>query len=89
MGLVRVTLVDICNDAETAELEQIVRDVNRDLGVTMFLVEHDMSMVMGVCDYIYVINFGANLAEGTPAEVRANPDVVAAYLGEDHDDAAA
>ena len=73
-----------CNDAETTELKEIVRQVNQELGVTIFLVEHDMSMVMSVCDYIYVINFGANLAEGTPAEVRANPDVIAAYLGEDY-----
>ncbi|MEE8187860.1 MAG: ABC transporter ATP-binding protein [Kiloniellales bacterium] len=71
-----------CNDEATAELEEIVRSVNRNLGVTILLVEHDMSMVMKVCDYIYVINFGANLADGTPAEVRENPDVIAAYLGE-------
>jgi len=78
-----------CNDAETTELKEIVRQVNKDLGVTIFLVEHDMSMVMSVCDYIYVINFGANLAEGTPDEVRRNPDVIAAYLGEDYVHAAA
>jgi branched-chain amino acid transport system ATP-binding protein len=42
-------------------------------------------MVMSVCDYIYVINFGANLAAGTPAEIRANRDVINAYLGEDTD----
>jgi branched-chain amino acid transport system ATP-binding protein len=71
-----------CNDEATAELEEIVRHVNRDLGVTILLVEHDMSMVMRVCDHIYVINFGANLADGTPAEVRENPDVIGAYLGE-------
>ena len=40
-------------------------------------------MVMSVCDYLYVINFGANLAEGTPAEVKSNPDVIKAYLGEE------
>ena len=78
-----------CNDTETKELKDIVRQVNRDLGVTIFLVEHDMSMVMSVCDYIYVINFGANLAQGTPDEVRRNPDVIAAYLGEEHVDGAA
>ena len=71
-----------CNDEATAELEEIVRHVNRDLGVTILLVEHDMTMVMRVCDHIYVINFGANLADGTPAEVRENPDVIGAYLGE-------
>ena len=68
---------------ETAlELEEIVVQVNRDMGVTFLLVEHDMQMVMKVCDHIYVINFGANLADGTPAEVQANADVIAAYLGE-------
>jgi ABC-type branched-subunit amino acid transport system ATPase component len=71
-----------CNDEATADLEEIVLHVNRKLGVTIFLVEHDMSMVMKVCDHIYVINFGANLADGTPAEVRENADVIGAYLGE-------
>ena len=72
-----------CNDEETAELREFVRRINREMGITMLMVEHDMSMVMGVCDYIYVMNFGANLAEGTPAEVRANPAVIKAYLGEE------
>ena len=72
-----------CNDEETAELKSTIQQINRDLGVTVLLVEHDMSMVMSVCDYLYVINFGANLAEGTPAEVKSNPDVIKAYLGEE------
>jgi len=71
-----------CNEEETAELRRIVERINRELGITILMVEHDMSMVMSVCDYIYVINFGANLAEGTPAQVRANPEVIRAYLGE-------
>jgi branched-chain amino acid transport system ATP-binding protein len=70
-----------CNDEETGELKEIVRRLNRDLGITIVLVEHDMSMVMSVCDYIYVVNFGANLAQGTPAEIQSNPDVINAYLG--------
>ena len=72
-----------CNDEETAELREVVRRINKELGITMLMVEHDMSMVMRVCDYIYVVNFGANLAQGTPAEIRANPDVIKAYLGEE------
>ena len=72
-----------CNDEETAELKSTIQQINRDLGVTVLLVEHDMSMVMSVCDYLYVINFGANLAEGTPAEIKSNPDVIKAYLGEE------
>lgn len=74
-----------CNDEETAELKELIFKVNREMGVTVLLVEHDMSMVMKVCDYIYVINFGANLAEGTPAQVRENPEVIEAYLGTEED----
>ncbi len=72
-----------CNDEETAELREVVRRLNRDLGITILMVEHDMSMVMSCCEYIYVVNFGANLAQGVPAEVRANPAVISAYLGEE------
>jgi len=72
-----------CNEEETAELRRIVERINRELGITILMVEHDMSMVMSVCDYIYVINFGANLAEGTPDQVRTNPEVIRAYLGEE------
>jgi len=72
-----------CNDEETAELRQIVQRINREFGITMLMVEHDMSMVMNVCDHIYVITFGANLANGTPAEIRANAQVISAYLGEE------
>lgn len=75
-----------CNDDETTELKDLIFKVNREMGVSVLLVEHDMSMVMRVCDYIYVINFGANLAEGTPDEVRANPEVIKAYLGEEDDE---
>ena len=72
-----------CNDEETSELEQIVRRVNEELGITILLVEHDMSMVMSICDYIHVINFGANLAAGAPTDIKSNRDVINAYLGED------
>ncbi len=72
-----------CNDEETTELKEIIRRLNKELGITIFLVEHDMSMVMSICDYIHVINFGANLAEGIPEEIQKNPDVITAYLGEE------
>ena len=72
-----------CNDDETAELQEIIGMVNKKMGVSVLLVEHDMKMVMKVCDYLYVINFGANLAKGTPEEIRKNPEVIKAYLGEE------
>ncbi len=75
-----------CNDDETGELQTLIAEVNKEMGITVLLVEHDMKMVMQVCDYIYVINFGANLAEGTPDVVRANPEVIAAYLGVEDDE---
>jgi branched-chain amino acid transport system ATP-binding protein len=53
-----------------------------DTGVSLFLIDHDMGLVLNVCDYIYVLDFGKVIAHGTPAEVRANPAVVTAYLGE-------
>ncbi len=72
-----------CNSQEVEELKDFVRMINRELGITVLLVEHDMSMVMEVCDYIYVITFGSNLAEGTPAEISKNRKVITAYLGDE------
>ena len=68
------------NHTETGEIEELVRKVAQS-GITVVLVEHDMKLVMNLSDHILVLDYGKKLAEGTAAEVRANPDVIAAYLG--------
>jgi len=68
------------NPKETIEVDELVRKI-ADSGVTVVLVEHDMKMVMNLSDRILVLDYGKKLAEGSGAEVRANPDVIAAYLG--------
>ena len=69
------------NPQETDDLMKTIRRI-RDLGITVVLIEHDMKLVSGICEYLYVLNFGRLLAEGTPKEVLSNPEVVKAYLGE-------
>jgi sulfate-transporting ATPase len=73
-------------DAETAELAQLVRRLADDWGMAILLVEHDMNFVMSVCDELVVLDFGRRIAEGVPEEVRREPGVIAAYLGQDHDE---
>ena len=70
------------NPNETAELMETIEVVRKLFGVTVLLIEHDMKLVSGICEYLYVLNFGRLLAEGTPGEVLKNPEVVTAYLGE-------
>ena len=70
------------NPNETGELMETIELVRKKFGLTVLLIEHDMKLVSGTCEYLYVLNFGRLLAEGTPAEVLQNPEVVTAYLGE-------
>jgi branched-chain amino acid transport system ATP-binding protein len=70
------------NSRETAELALLIRRI-RESGVTVVLVEHDMELVMDICDSIVVLNLGKKLAEGTPREIQENPEVISAYLGSD------
>ena len=69
-------------EAEVGELAQLVRSIGADFNAGVLLIDHNMALVMGVCDRIHVLDQGRTLAEGTPAEIRANLDVTSAYLGE-------
>jgi branched-chain amino acid transport system ATP-binding protein len=69
------------NSRETVELAGLIRRI-KELGITVVLVEHDMELVMDICESIIVLNLGKKLAHGTPREIQVNPAVISAYLGE-------
>ena len=70
------------NPNETKELMETIHFVRDNFHMTILLIEHDMKLVSGICEYLYVLNFGTELAHGTPSEVLNDPRVVKAYLGE-------
>jgi branched-chain amino acid transport system ATP-binding protein len=70
------------NSQETLALARLIQRIC-EMGITVVLVEHDMELVMDICDRIVVLNLGCKLAEGTPREIQENREVIAAYLGED------
>ena len=74
------------NPQETRELDELICRI-RDKGLSILLIEHDMKLVMSLSDHIFVMDYGRKIADGTPEEIRANPAVIKAYLGEDVDDA--
>ncbi len=75
------------NPAETAQLTDLIQSIRKQFNLTILLIEHDMSLVMKICERIYVLDYGQIIANGTPAEIKTNKRVIEAYLGEEVDNA--
>ncbi|HEY8542009.1 MAG TPA: ABC transporter ATP-binding protein, partial [Pseudothermotoga sp.] len=71
------------NPQETFELMEFIKQIRDDFHLTIMIIEHDMKVIMGICERIYVMDYGKLIAEGNPQQIQSNPTVIKAYLGEE------